>query len=66
MRTETETVHVKFENQDQAAKAVSMFNKQAADGRILEVEIINNGLSLKSVEGGSVDALLDDENTLGS
>jgi hypothetical protein len=65
-RTETETVHVKFENQDQANKAVSMFNKQAADGRILEVEIINNGLYQKSVGGGNVDALLEDENTGGS
>jgi hypothetical protein len=43
-----------------------MFNGQAADGRILEVEIINNGLSLKGAGVGSIDALLEDENSGGS
>jgi len=62
-RTDSETVQVKFENQDQAAQAVSMFNKQAADGRILEVEIISNGFIPKSK---SVDALFEDSSTGGS
>jgi hypothetical protein len=60
---DSETVHVKFENQDHAAKAVSMFNKQAADGRILEVEILGNALLPTSK---SVDALLEDSGTGGS
>lgn len=63
LRTDSETVQVKFENQDQAAQAVSMFNKQAADGRILEVEVINNGFIPTSK---SVDALFEDSNTGGS
>jgi len=65
-KADSETVHVKFENQDQATKAVSMFNGQTADGRILQVEIINNGLSLKGAGSGSVDALLEDDTAGGS
>jgi len=66
-RTDSETVHVKFENQDQAERAVSMFNKEKADGRFLEVEIINNGLTLKGAGGGnSIDALLEDGTSGGS
>jgi len=60
---DSETVHIKFETQDHAAEAVSMFNKQAADGRILEVEILGNALMPTSK---SVDALLEDGNTGGS
>jgi len=63
---DSETVHIKFENQDQASRAVQMFNNQAADGRILQVEVINNGLSAKGTGIESIDALLEDENNGGS
>jgi len=67
-RSDTETVQVKFETQDQAAKAIAMFHGQAADGRVLQVEMVNDGIALKGASGGivSVDALLDDDSFGGS
>ncbi|KZT39283.1 hypothetical protein SISSUDRAFT_1045738 [Sistotremastrum suecicum HHB10207 ss-3] len=64
--SQTETVHVKFQTQAAAEDAVSKFDNQPADGRLLKVSIISNPtISLKGAGAGnggivSVDALLGD------
>jgi RNA recognition motif-containing protein len=66
----TARVYIKFENASAAQSAVSNFDKQPADGNILQVSIINSalgsrmGVKIKSADG-PVDLLVPSESVMG-
>ena len=66
--SETESVQVKYKTQAEAEKAISTFHGQPADGRIIQVVLVNSGVTLKNEGNGvvSVDGLLDDDSFGGS